>query len=94
MGLYSVSKIVQNVTGPLIYIYWKLPQICNVILRIFSGKLRDLQYIYAVTSGSPSTRNLACKLNACNHEYQIIKCIKRIAIKTKFANKQNKNCMR
>ena len=38
-------------------IYWvpqKLPQICTVILCICIGKVRDLQYIFAVTSGSLS----------------------------------------
>ena len=33
----------------------KLPQICTVILRIRIGKVVDLQYIFVVTSGSPST---------------------------------------
>ena len=32
----------------------KLPQICTVIFRICIGRLRDLQYILAVTSGSTS----------------------------------------
>ena len=36
--------------------YWVTQKlICTVILRICIGKVRDLQYIFAVTSGSPST---------------------------------------
>ena len=36
----------------------KLPQICTVILlKSGLGRLRDLQYIFAVTSGSPSKKN-------------------------------------
>ena len=37
--------------------YWvtqKLPQICTVICVSVLGRLRDLQYIFAVTSGSHS----------------------------------------
>mgnify|MGYP001211731601 CR=1 FL=1 len=41
-------------------LYWmtqKLPQICTVLLcTSVLGRLRDLQYIFAVTSGSPSIR--------------------------------------
>ena len=40
--------------------YWvtqKLPRICTVILRILLERLRDLQYIFAVTSGPPSKKN-------------------------------------
>ena len=33
----------------------KITEICTVILRICIGKVADLQYIFAVTSGSPST---------------------------------------
>ena len=45
-------------------IYWvaqKLPQICTVILRIRLGRLADLEYLFAVTSGSPSNRPLSLK---------------------------------
>ena len=35
----------------------KLPQICTVIFVSVLGRLRDLQYIFAVTSGSPSISN-------------------------------------
>ena len=43
------------------YTYWvtqKLPRICTVILQICMGRLRDLQYIFAVTSGSSSISEL------------------------------------
>ena len=43
-------------------IYWvtqKVPQICIAILRIRKlGRLRDLQYIFAVTYKAPSKCNL------------------------------------
>ena len=47
--------------------YWvtqKLPQMCTINLHI---RIRDLQYIYAVTSGSPSTVITKVFLQAKNH---------------------------
>ena len=50
---FSVLKVDLSTYMRDAYLYWvtqKLPQICTATLRIRIG-LRDLQYIFAVTSG-------------------------------------------